>query len=165
MIYKMVFKHFIFVWGIVVLTLPSVVWALDKDFGVWHTYTAHRYTQDGVVTCNMYTLPNSHNPNRPKAQLNVTNRPNKPHRIAIHMGTALDTTQSAVLNIKQASYDLEVSGSFVFVQQSDQDAVIYKMKMGAKFTVTATAKTGENLRDTYSLMGFTKALQIIDKNC
>lgn len=143
--------------------LPA--WALDKDFGAWHAYTAHKYTQNGVDTCNMYTRPEQIDPNRRTAQFNVTNRPNKPHRIAINMGVNLDTTETAVLNVKKNSYILQRYKNFVFVQKVDQKEVIYKMKMGAKFTVTAVSEKGQNLNDSYSLMGFTRALQTIDKYC
>ena len=139
--------------------------ALDKDFGNWNAYTAHRYTEDGVQTCNLYTPPQIVDKNRPNAQFNVTNRPQKPHRIAIDMDIQLDTTRAAVLQIKNTEYTLIAYETYVFVSKTDQAAVIYKMKMGAKFTVTATAIDGNTTSDTYSLMGFTRALQTIDRYC
>ena len=149
----------------VVSVLVSPVMALDKDFGSWNGYSAHQYTQNGIETCNMYALPEKIDLLRQDAQFNVTNRPNKPHRIAIHMGITLDVNSPATLKIKNNTYTLIAYKEYVFVTAEDQDKAIYNMKMGAKFSVSATSEKGEKITDTYSLMGFTRALQTLDKYC
>jgi len=44
-------------------------------------------------------------------------------------------------------------------------ALVKAMKRGNKLKVTGTSSRGNKTVDTYSLTGFTKAMQSIDKAC
>ena len=53
-----------------------------------------------------------------------------------------------------------------WTESTKTDKLIVKaMKRGKKLVVTGTSSPGNLIKDTYSLIGFTKALSIIDKTC
>lgn len=139
--------------------------ALDKDFGQWNAYTAHQYLENGKNTCNLYARPHKIDSRRSKAQLNITNRPTKKHRITIHMGRNLHPHSPTTIRIRSKTYTLKNHGMYAFVRPLDTKSVIYHMKMGATLHVKSTDINGTVLQDSYSLVGFTRGLQTIDKYC
>ena len=49
--------------------------------------------------------------------------------------------------------------------EEDDIAMIRAMKRGSKMTVVGTSSRGTKTTDTYSLSGFTKTKNLIDKTC
>ena len=43
--------------------------------------------------------------------------------------------------------------------------LVQLMRKGKKLTITGTSTPGNKIIDTYSLLGFTKALRLIEKSC
>ncbi len=68
--------------------------------------------------------------------------------------------------IGDASHRLFTSNEAAWVEDEKQyKKIIQQMKQGARVKVKSISSRGTNITDTYSLIGFTKALNAINKAC
>ena len=58
-----------------------------------------------------------------------------------------------------------IEGRAYAESEEDDIAMIRAMKRGSKMTVVGTSSRGTKTTDTYSLSGFTKTKNLIDKTC
>lgn len=70
------------------------------------------------------------------------------------------------LNISGNEFELFAEGEWAWPATSADDAkIITAMKRGAQATVTARSSRGTQTKDTFSLLGFTAAVEDADKRC
>ncbi len=70
------------------------------------------------------------------------------------------------LKIGSSSYEMFVDGEWAWPASKDEDAKITtSMKRGASAVVTGSSSRGTKTQDTFSLLGFTAALEEADKRC
>lgn len=70
------------------------------------------------------------------------------------------------LTIDDASFDLVVDGEWAWPATREQDATILAaMKRGASAELTARSARGTQTVDTFSLLGFTAAMEEAEKRC
>lgn len=70
------------------------------------------------------------------------------------------------LSVGSASYDLFVDGEWAWPASADEDSKITtSLRRGATATLTATSSRGTKTEDTFSLLGFSAALEEAQKRC
>ena len=106
--------------------------------------------------------------NRGETRVFVTHGPGKAERdvVSIVAGYVFKKQYEVELNVdgnKQSFFTLE-DRAWSFGQDEDKK-IIRNMKRGNKLTVTGFSSRGNKTIDVYSLSGFTKAKQMLDKIC
>ena len=106
--------------------------------------------------------------NRGETRVFVTHGPGKAERdvVSIVAGYVFKKQSEVELSIdrdKQSFFTLE-DRAWSFGQDEDRK-IIRNMKRGNKMTVTGVSSRGNKTIDIYSLSGFTKAKQMLDKIC
>ena len=70
------------------------------------------------------------------------------------------------VNINSSSYKFFTIESRAWLAEGENSKKLIKdMKNGARVKVKSTSSRGTKITDTYSLIGFTKALAAIDEAC
>ena len=70
------------------------------------------------------------------------------------------------LNIDGTRFEMFTKGEWAWAKNSDEDAkIIAAMKRGKQAVLTARSKRGTQTRDTFSLLGFTAAVEDAEKRC
>ena len=106
--------------------------------------------------------------NRGETRVFVTHGPGKAERdvVSIVAGYVFKKQSEVELSVdgnKQSFFTLE-DRAWSFGQDEDKK-IIRNMKRGNKLTVTGVSSRGNKTIDVYSLSGFTKAKQMLDKIC
>ena len=106
--------------------------------------------------------------NRGETRVFVTHGPGKAERdvVSIVAGYIFEKQSEVELNIdgiKQSFFTLE-DRAWSFTQDEDKK-IIRNMKRGNKLTIKGVSSRGNTTIDLYSLSGFTKAKQMLDKIC
>jgi len=82
------------------------------------------------------------------------------------IGYPFDTTKFPVVLIDGAAHTMVAEKSAAWLaKDEDEAAFVAAMKAGSKLVVKGTSLKGTQTTDTYSLAGFTAAMQTIDKAC
>ncbi|NCF46312.1 MAG: hypothetical protein GWP24_01920 [Alphaproteobacteria bacterium] len=106
--------------------------------------------------------------NRGETRVFVTHGPGKAERdvVSIVAGYVFKKQSEVELSVdgnKQSFFTLEDRAWSI--GQDEDKKIIRKMKAGNKLTVTGVSSRGNKTVDVYSLSGFTKAKQMLDKIC
>lgn len=106
--------------------------------------------------------------NRGETRVFVTHGPGKAERdvVSIVAGYVFKKQSEVELSVdgnKQSFFTLEDRAWSI--GQDEDKKIIRKMKAGNKLTVTGVSSRGNKTIDVYSLSGFTKAKQMLDKIC
>ena len=106
--------------------------------------------------------------NRGETRVFVTHGPGKAERdvVSIVAGYVFKKQSQVELSVdgnKQSFFTLEDRAWSI--GQDEDKKIIRKMKAGNKLTVTGVSSRGNKTIDVYSLSGFTKAKQMLDKIC
>ncbi|WP_132541369.1 invasion associated locus B family protein [Rhodovulum euryhalinum] len=73
---------------------------------------------------------------------------------------------TVTVQIGDASFDLFADGEWAWPASKDDDAkLLAAMKGGAEAVVTARSSRGTQTKDTFSLMGFTAAMEEAERRC
>lgn len=73
---------------------------------------------------------------------------------------------TATVEISGAEYSLFTDGEWAWPASPEEDKrIVDAMKAGAEATITAVSGRGTQTRDTFSLMGFTAAMQDAETRC
>ena len=97
----------------------------------------------------------------------VTHRPGDGARgeFSIQTGYEYDTSRDATIRIGNRSFEMFTRGENAWARIEDEPDLITAMRRGSRMLVTAFSSRGTKTSDTYSLLGFTAALQAIDRAC
>ncbi|MDE3177780.1 MAG: hypothetical protein KGM15_16890 [Pseudomonadota bacterium] len=159
--------------------------ALIGTYGDWKVY--HAATGKARI-CYISAEPKSREPaaaKGEKAYAFISERPAERVRneVSFVMGFKLATAddlkeakkgkkpkkrqdESPTATIGEASFDLTPVDSALWVKNAAEEGkVIDEMRKGANLVITATAKNGRNTTDTYSLAGFSQAVEKALKDC
>lgn len=137
--------------------------------GVYKKWTAGTYKSDGGLVCNMWS--------RPKASVGkytkrgeviafITHFPDEGvmSQISLELGYPIGPKQiSVIVNGKKFAFETE--GERAYAKESDSKALIEAFRKGSSLLVKSRSKRGTDTKDTFSLSGFTKANNQINKNC
>ena len=73
---------------------------------------------------------------------------------------------SVIAKSGKNKFELFSQGNFAWILDGEEEFNLIKtMKKASKLAITATAKNGNQTRDLYSMMGFTKAYNAAKKSC
>ena len=105
---------------------------------------------------------------RGKILLFVFYRPsdNDKGQVAFTGGYPFAKDRRISMDLDGVSYELSVDGEWAWPPSAPDDVkIIAAMKRGAKAMVTAQSERGTVTKDTFSLQGFTAAVQDAEKRC
>lgn len=95
-----------------------------------------------------------------------------PHyRVSYQSGFPFKQNSTVTLNIDNESYTFEVGRTEVDNEfawppsPEDDNKVVDAMKKGLNAVLTATSRRGNEIRDTFSLLGVSDALKIAEQRC
>lgn len=136
--------------------------------GKWQAYA---FGPKGAVVCYLYgdavkTEPKKFRRKTPIAM--VTHRPseNVYNVVSFTDFLPLKTGSGVSLDIGGTKFALFTHGDTAWSPTAGTDkTIVDTMRKGREAIVKATPQKGPKLTDTYSLLGFTKALLLIDKAC
>lgn len=138
------------------------------SFADWGAFLA----QDGKgKTCYVLAQPQKRDPSKLKrdpAYVFISNRPgeNIHNEVSIMMGFRMKDGGDAEADIAGTSFDLVSKGTNAWIKNPAQEAeFINAMKKSAKLVVKAASLKGNMTTDSYSLAGFSLALERVEKAC
>jgi Invasion associated locus B (IalB) protein len=144
---------------------------LVRRLGAADAWTAYTYNGHSGKVCYMTGFPAKREPahiRRKPAVMMVTHRPEEhvTDVVSFAEGYPFKDGSDASLDIDGTKFDLFTKGDTAWSRTSDTDkAIVAAMAKGSHATITGTPQRGPALEDTYSLAGFTHALDLIDKAC
>ena len=136
-------------------------------------WQAFRVDDDKGRTCFISSVPTKstgkYDPaNRGEVRVFVSHGPNKAERNVVQFvaGYKHKKHSDVAVNIDGKTFTLfTIEGRAYAESEEDDIAIIRAMKRGSKMTVVGTSSRGTKTTDTYSLSGFTKTKNLIDKTC
>jgi Invasion associated locus B (IalB) protein len=138
-------------WSIFVEDSPTECWVVSAPKGTVNT-------RDGKVVAV----------NRGDILIFVSYRPTTNVRGEISFTGGYKFKEGTTVNMRigSASYELFVDGDYAWPASVAEDAKITtSMKRGATAVLTATSSRGTVTEDTFSLLGFTAALEEAERRC
>ena len=174
MVHKMI-KQTVFLLKIIVICLFTTNLSASEKIQIdqFNDWSVLRQETDAGRLCYIPGEPiekkgDYNKSNRGETRVFVTHGPGKAERdvVSIVAGYVFKKQSEVELNIdgnKQSFFTLE-DRAWSFGQDEDKK-IIRNMKRGNKLTVTGVSSRGNKTIDVYSLSGFTKAKQMLDKIC
>ena len=96
----------------------------------------------------------------------VTFRPGKPGEISFTGGYPFAGGSTVEVTIDGTPYQLFTDGEWAWPGSADEDAkLLAALKAGTSATLTARSGKGTETKDTFSLRGFTAAMEDAEKRC
>lgn len=142
--------------------------AKAEVIGVYRDWIVGTYQQDGKKVCNMWSEPKlSLHENRPRGDVNahVTHFPDASSpQISIRMGYPIGIKQVKV-SVGKEKFNFEPVGDVAYAKETDVKRMIKAFRRGSMMLVNSRSTKGTNTKDTFSLSGFTKANDQINKIC
>lgn len=87
-------------------------------------------------------------------------------QVAFTGGYPFARESTVELNIDGAEFELFTEGEWAWPASTDDDAkIIAAMKLGADAVLTARSTRGTQTKDTFSLLGYTAAMEEAQKRC
>ena len=121
--------------------------------------------------CFMSSNPISTSPdnlNRGSAALMITNMPNEKvfNEPSVQTGFPFKLGSNAIMIIGDSTHKLFTAGEGAWVEETKlEKKIIQQMRKGSRVKVKSISTRNTKITDTYSLIGFTKALEAINKAC
>ena len=105
--------------------------------------------------------------NRGKPYVFVTNiKGGSTHEVSIKAGFNFKRNKDVIFDVDGKKTNLFPVDDRAWSESSKIDRfLVQSMRKGKVLKVTGTSTPGNKIVDTYSLLGFTKALRLIDKSC
>ena len=137
------------------------------DFGSWSAFT---YETDGGKVCYIASKPTSQEGDyqrRGDVYTLVTHRTADGVRgeVSIVAGYEYKKGTGPTATIGGGNFRMFAEDDTAWIDDEREDFMVGTMKAGLEMVVTGTSSRGTETTDTYSLSGFTKALEAIDQAC
>ena len=138
------------------------------EHGAWKTYS---FTEKGSKTCYALSQPSNSLPKnvrRDPVYLLVTNKlkPRVNNEISVITGYPYKKNSTTTANIGGAKFNMYTNNDGAWVDGAPlQKRMITTMKNGNTMIVKGTSSRGTLTTDTYSLAGFTAALNQVNEAC
>ena len=169
MIYKL-YKILIYIVISTVLTNQAL--SETKLLGTEKYWKAYSTKLDKAKTCFITSEPiktegKFNKANRGKPFVFVTNIKNGTnHEVSIKAGFNFKKNKDVIFNVDGKKTKLFPVDDRAWSESTKIDRfLVQSMRKGKTLMVTGTSTPGNKIIDTYSLLGFTKALGLIDKSC
>ena len=141
------------------------------SFGKGKNWQAKQYNEGVSKVCYIVSTPIKTNPdglNRGEHALMISNfvGDNTKHEPSVDAGFTFKPKSSVEVIIKDNQYKFFTLENRAWLADGQNGKKLIKdMKNGARILVKSVSSRGTKITDTYSLIGFTKALESIDKAC
>jgi len=153
--------------------LTSVANAADRQLlGTYGDWSAYKMKENGASLCYMASTPQKSEgkyKRRGEIFLIVAHRPKEKSFNVVSLTAGYNYKKDSVAQIqidKKPAIDLFTHEDTAWASNSKIDAQLYKMmKAGNTAVITGKSSLGNTTIDTFSLKGFTKAANAIDKAC
>ena len=174
MVHKMI-KQTVFLLKIIVICLFTTNLSASEKIQIeqFNDWSVLRQETDAGRLCYITSEPiekkgDYDKANRGETRVFVTHGPGKAERdvVSIVAGYVFKSQSEVELSVdgnKQSFFTLE-DRAWSFGQDEDKK-IIRNMKRGNKLSVSGVSSRGNKTFDVYSLSGFTKAKQMLDKIC
>ena len=144
---------------------------LIGEYGSGKAWSARIAESGGQKICFMSSNPIATSPdnlNRGSAALMITNMPDEKifNEPSIQAGFPFKLGSDAIITIGNSTHKMFTAGEGAWIEDGKlEKKIIIQMKKGAKVKVKSISTRNTKITDTYSLIGFTKALEAINKAC
>ena len=169
MIYKL-YKILIYLIVATLFTTPAL--SETKLLGKEKFWKAYSTKLGKTKTCFITSEPiktdgKFNKKNRGKPYVFVTNIKNGTnHEVSVKAGFNFKKNKDVIFNVDGKKTKLFPVDDRAWSESSKIDRLLVQsMRKGKKLIITGTSTPGNQIIDTYSLSGFTKALRLIDKSC
>ena len=121
--------------------------------------------------CFIYSTPKKSKPSdvkRGDIALLITHRPGEgiKNEVNVQTGYQYMSESEVTVSIGSNKFILFTQGDAAWLKKpADDEKIIKMMRKGSSMTIAGLSSRGTTTKDKYSLMGFTKALKSIDKEC
>ena len=169
----MIYKFYkILIYIVVSISFTAQAFAGTKLLGTEKYWKAYSTKLEKTKTCFITSEPiktegKFDKKNRGKPYVFVTNIKNgTTHEVSIKAGFNFKKNKDVIFNIDGKKTKLFPVDDRAWSESSKIDRLLVQsMRRGKKLIITGTSNPGNQITDTYSLSGFTKALRLIDKSC
>ena len=144
---------------------------VSQKLGTVDAWTAYSYKEKSGHVCYLVGEPQKTEPaglKRKPPTAMVTHRPDEKvaNVVSFVEGYPLKEGSDAALDIGGTKFDLFTKDDSAWARSAELDKTIVEaMTKGKQAVIKATPQKGAPTTDTYSLVGFTQALALIDKAC
>jgi hypothetical protein len=159
------------IFGVLLLLIAVPALAADPEqVGKFGSWMAMKFDEEGSLACYTLSEPARKEGNytrRGNVYVLVTHRPAK-HSLGVVSFTAgyeYMPDSSVLIDIDGQSFTLFTQGDTAWAQDADDSKIVEAMRLGKTMIVRGTSARGTDTVDTYSLLGFGKALQAINETC
>ncbi|MEX2298192.1 MAG: invasion associated locus B family protein [Dongiaceae bacterium] len=146
---------------------PGLAAERVAQFEKWEVVT---FEEDGATGCYIMARPDkeegSYTERGPVAAF-VTHRPTAGEIgvVSIAAGYAYDPASTPRIEIGGESFNLFAQGEYAWAHDDDDPGIVAAMKAGNDMIVVGVSARGTETRDTYSLIGFTRATEAAAEAC
>ena len=144
---------------------------LIGEYGSGKAWMARVSENGDQKICFMSSNPISTSPdnlNRGSAALMITNMPNEKvfNEPSVQAGFPFKLGSNATMIIGDSAHKLFTAGEGAWVEETKlEKKIIQQMRKGSRVKVKSISTRNTKITDTYSLIGFNKALEAINKAC
>jgi hypothetical protein len=145
--------------------------AAPQKIGDYRDWSAWIYRDGEQQICFVTSSPKDTLPkgvNRGAIRFNVAHRPmdGVENEISMIVGYPFAPKREALAKIGTTEIGMQTDGERAWSLDPRDDAqMVSAMKAGLEMVITGHSKRGTKTTDTYSLLGFTAAMNAIDKAC
>ncbi len=164
------FLGFVFLVSMIV-AVPSTGRAQDKDLGIFRDWNAQSYSDGGAKVCHAWSKPQKEEgryTRRGDVFVFVAHRPaaGRRNEVSFEIGYPFQNGSELEAAIGGRTFSLFTEGGSAWLRSVEEDdAMVAAMKAGNTMIVRGTSRRGTATKDTYSLSGFTAAMNAIGKEC
>jgi hypothetical protein len=146
---------------------PGLAAERVAQFENWEVVT---FEEDGATGCYIMARPDKEQGNyteRGPVAAFVTHRPaaGEIGVVSIAAGYAYDPASTPRIEIGGESFGLFAQGENAWAHDNDDPKIVAAMKAGNNMVVVGVSARGTETRDTYSLIGFTRATVAAAEAC
>ncbi|MGB9141956.1 MAG: invasion associated locus B family protein [Aestuariivirga sp.] len=146
--------------------------AEPASLGVFNDWTAYTYKASDTNVCYVVSQPKSSEAakkvKRDPIFFIVTHMPGRSIKgeVSTIIGYPFKEATTVQLKVGEAEFELFTNGDGAWADTKEKEKkIVAAMKAGQKFTVTGTSWKGTETTDSYSLSGFSAAMDKIDSSC
>jgi invasion protein IalB len=141
-----------------------------KQVGKFGAWTAMTFQEEGHTACYVMSEPTRKEGNytrRGEVYLLVTHRPaqNMNGVVSFTAGYDFKPDGQVKVDIDGTGFDLFTKDDTAWARDGDDPKIVNAMVAGTTLVISGESSRGTKTVDTYSLTGFGKALQAINKAC
>jgi len=140
---------------------------LLSEHGAWAAYA---YEENGARVCYIASRPEKQQGDyqrRGEPFVLVAHRPAARARgeVSVVAGYTYQSRSNATAEIGNQTFTFYTQDDTAWAREDSAAKLVQSMRAGARMVVKGTSNRGTVTTDTYSLSGFTAALQAIDRAC